>query len=509
MVSRSDPRESAGNGCPNAGRVIVVGLGPADADLVTEGTRAVLAAAEHGYLRTSHHPAAVAFAHLPTFDYLYDEAGTLSEVYPAIVDALRKAVVEYGEVVYAVPGSPLVAERTVELLREAAAATPEELRVQIEPAMSFLDLVWARLGIDPLAAGVRLVDGQQFAVESAGERGPLLVAQCDSIDVLSEIKLAIGDAIDASSQLGSGLARTNTGERGLGVTASADAVHEPIITVVQRLGLPDERIVTVAWHALDRDIEPDHLTSLWIPELMAPIGGEVQRFVELVATLRRECPWDQVQTHETLQRHLLEETYEVLDALTDLGTADPLDLDPTTGSTADAYTNLEEELGDLLFQIVFHCILATEAGEFTLADVARGVHDKLYSRHPHVFGEVPHGLAPGDTPEEVLANWEQLKKAEKQRDSVFDGIPTSLPSLLYALKIQKKAASLGEMAEDLPSPGSWDHVVTTARRAPTTESMGDLLFVAVNMARHADIDPEMSLRAAANRYRDVVRHLEH
>lgn len=508
-MSRSDPRESASNARPHTGRVIIVGLGPAGADLLTEGTRAVLATAEHGYLRTAHHPAAGAFAHLPTFDHLYNEASSVADVYPAIVDALRKAVVEHGEVVYAVPGSPLVAELTVELLRMAAAASPEEFRVEIEPAMSFLDLVWARLGIDPLAAGVRLIDGQRFAIEAAGERGPLLVAQCDSVDVLSEIKLAIGDAIDASSQLGSGLARTNTGARGLGVAASSDAAHEPIITVVQRLGLPDEHIVAVPWHALDRDIEPDHLTSLWIPELMAPIGGEVQRFVELVATLRRECPWDQVQTHQTLQRHLLEEAYEVLEALTELGSGDPLDLDPDTMSAADAYTHVEEELGDLLFQIVFHCILATEAGEFTLADVARGVHDKLYNRHPHVFGEVPDGLAPGDTPDEVLANWEQLKKTEKQRESVFDGIPTSLPSLLYALKIQKKAASLGEMAEDLPSPGSWDHVVTTARRTPTPESMGDLLFVAVNMARHADIDPEMSLRAAADRYRDVVRDLEH
>src|SRR5207237_10863462 len=141
-------------------------------------------------------------------------------------------------------------------------------------------------------------------------------------------------------------------------------------------------------------------------------GQEPMRVVELVRTLREVCPCDREQTHETLMPHLLEETHEVLEAIEGL-----------PGS----YPHLEEELGDLLFQVVIHATLAAEEGEFTLADVARGVHDKLVGRHPHVFGQVE-----ADTASQVVANWEQIKKAEKGRDSVMDGIPSSLPALLYA-----------------------------------------------------------------------------
>ena len=144
--------------------------------------------------------------------------------------------------------------------------------------------------------------------------------------------------------------------------------------MLQRLGLPDESIRTVAWDDLDRVVEPDHLTSLWIPRLAEPVAGEVARFAELVRTLRAECPWDREQTHASLTRHLLEETYEVLDAI------DHLDVEAGTG-----FEELEEELGDLLFQVVFHAVLGAEEGQFTLADVARGIHDKLHARHPHVF----------------------------------------------------------------------------------------------------------------------------
>src|SRR4029079_18249151 len=186
----------------------------------------------------------------------------------------------------------------------------------------------------------------------------------------------------------------------------------------------------VAWDDLDRSFEPDHLTALFVPRLAAPVAGEVQRFVELVTTLRAECPWAAEQTHATLTRHLIEETYEVLEALDAVG-----DGGPDTPLEADAH--LAEELGDLLFQIVFHTGRAAERGAFTLADVSRGIHDKLVHRHPHVFGEVEV-----DGADDVVANWEQIKKAEKGRASVFDGIPSNLPALLYAWKAQKKAAGL-------------------------------------------------------------------
>jgi tetrapyrrole methylase family protein/MazG family protein len=414
-------------------RVVVVGLGPAGPDLLTAATLAAIDRMPHRFLRTSRHPAAVALGDAPSFDHLYDAAGSFEAVYLAIVDALAAAAGEQDEVLYAVPGSPAVAERTVELL-----LVDHRVEVEVLPALSFVDLAWVRLGVDPIATGARMVDGRCFAIEAAGERGPLLVAQCDQPHVLSEIKLAVEDG--------------------------------PPVTVLQRLGLPDESITQVAWDDLDRAVDPDHLTSLYIPELAAPVAHELVAFAELVRTLRRECPWDREQTHASLSRHLLEEAYEVLEALEHV--------DVEAGAGFDA---LEEELGDLLFQVVFHATLAAEEGAFTLADVARGIHDKLVARHPHVFL--------GSDASNLPATWEQLKKAEKGRDSVFDGIPAALPALLFALKVQRKAAGIG---------------LDPAALA-VGDDIGARLWALVDEARAAGIDAESALRATASKARDTAR----
>ncbi|MFN2506675.1 MAG: MazG family protein [Acidimicrobiales bacterium] len=425
--------------------IVVVGLGPAGPDLLTGAVRSAIDRVERRFVRTSRHPSAAAVPSATTFDALYDKAGSLEEVYAGIVEALAEAAAEESPVLYAVPGSPMVAERTVELLL----ANPR-LEVEVLAGMSFLNLAWARLEVDPVAAGVRLVDGHRFAVEAAGERGPLLVAQCDSTAVLSDVKLAVEGEPPAE------------------------------VTVLHHLGLPDERVRTVAWADLDREGDVDHLTTLYIPELAAPVAGEVARFAELVRTLRQRCPWDREQTHQSLTRHLLEETYEVLDAVSELD----------AGGAGSGYPHLEEELGDLLFQVVFHATLAAEAGEFTLADVARGVHDKLVGRHPHVFGDVQ-----ADTAGQVMRNWEHLKQAEKGAASLMDGIPGHFPSLLYAHKVQRKAASVGlePVSAGAGAPGS---------------AIGDLLFQVVSQAREAGVDPEAALRATTVRFRDRFVEVE-
>ncbi|HWI02818.1 MAG TPA: MazG family protein [Acidimicrobiales bacterium] len=417
--------------------VVVVGLGPAGPDLLTRAAVDALASTPHRYLRTTRHPAAVAVAGATSFDSIYESAGTLEEVYAGIVDALAEAAGEHGTVAYAVPGSPLVAERTVELLR-----TDDRVDVRLVPALSFLDLAWGALGVDPVAEGVRVVDGRRFAVEAAGERGPLLVAQCDTRQVLSDIKLSVDE------EMGD-------------------------VTVLQRLGLPEASVTSVAWADLDREVEPDHLTSIYLPAGAPPVAREVARFAELVRTLRQRCPWDREQTHRTLTRHLLEETYEVLEAIEAL----PADAEAEAGG--EAFEHLEEELGDLLFQVVFHATLGAEEGWFTLADVARGIHDKLVHRHPHVFAGVQ-----ADTPAEVVTNWEQIKRDEKGRASIMDGIGDGLPSLLYAHKVQRKAASAG--------------------LEPVTdeEGLGAELFALVDRCRRAQVDPEAALRATAARFRD-------
>jgi tetrapyrrole methylase family protein/MazG family protein len=216
------------------------------------------------------------------------------------------------------------------------------------------------------------------------------------------------------------------------------------------------------------------------------VAREVARFDELVRTLRERCPWDREQTHRSLTRHLLEETYEVLEAIEALPEPEPeADGEGVDHAGGAAFDHLEEELGDLLFQVVFHAVLAAEEGHFNLADVARGIHDKLVHRHPHVFAGVQ-----ADTPAQVVTNWEQIKRDEKGRASLMDGLG-SLPSLLYAHKVQRKAASVG--LDPMPAG---------------EEGLGADLFVLVDRARREGVDPEAALRATAGRFRDRFRVAE-
>jgi len=273
----------------------VVGLGPAGSAYLTGEVRALMDAAGHTFLRTARHPAAEGLSGFVAFDHLYESATTFAEVYRGIVDELVAAATAHAPdtIVYAVPGSPLVAERTVELLRHEP-----RVDVTIVPSLSFLDLAWERLGIDPLAVGVRLIDAEQFSPQGPSDRGPLLVAQCWSQSLLSDIKL---------SQLYDG-----------------DG-PEPEVVLLHHLGLEDEQVMHVGWWDLDRALEPDHLTSLYIPALCTPAEPEheMARLTRLVETLRQQCPWDKAQTHGSLMPHLLEEAYEVLDALREVDTAPP------------------------------------------------------------------------------------------------------------------------------------------------------------------------------------------
>lgn len=423
-------------------RVVVVGLGPAGPDLTTVGAAERLAAAPARILRTHRHPAAAPWAADPSFDRHYESAATFDDVYAAIVEDLVRAAGEHGEVAYAVPGSPHVLERAV-----AALLADERVEVEVVPGMSFLDLAWGHLGVDPVEAGVRLVDGHRFAIDAAGATGPLLVAHCHANHVLSDLKLAFED-------------------------------DDPQVAVVlQRLGLPDQRVVEVPWAELDRAVEADHLTSVFVPAVSTPVAAELVRFAELVRTLRERCPWDREQTHASLTRYVVEETYEVVEAIEGY--------DPETGSGVEA---MEEELGDLLFQVVFHATIAAEAGAFTLADVARGIHDKLHRRHPHVFGD--DDAADADA---VAAGWEQRKREEKGRASVMDGIPKALPGLLYAHKVLSKAARIGA---PIPEP------------ADPQGELGAVLLGLVAHARAEGIDAEAALRAATERVRAAAMELE-
>ena len=256
------------------------------------------------------------------------------------------------------------------------------------------------------------------------------------------------------------------------------------------------------WAELDRTIDADHLTSLWIPHLAAPVGAAYVRFHQLTRTLREQCPWDIEQTHASLVPHLLEETYEVVDAVHGLDADDPA-----------TDEHLIEELGDLLYQIEFHATIAEQEGRFTIADVASGIHDKLVRRHPHVFGDLV-GTDLGT--DEVLTNWDDIKRTEKGRTSVFDGIPRSMPALAYAAKVGAKASKVGFDWPDVG--GAFPKIAEETAElhaaigdpdaAATAEELGDLLFAVVNVARHLRVDPELALRAATDKFRSRFEGVE-
>ena len=465
-------------------RVIVVGLGPGGHEYVTDHTRATIDQARHRYLRTAVHPSADLVTDAISFDHLYESAQTFESVYEQITSTLVEAATTHGEVLYAVPGSPLILERSVRQLRH-------DTRVQcvIHPAMSFLDLAYAALGIDPVEAAVRLIDGHDFATAAAGQHGPLLVAHCHANWVLSDIKLAVDDASGDSSNS----SNSNTSN-------TSNTNDDVAVVVLQRLGTPDELITHTTWSKMDHIVEADHLTSIYVQHLNIAVAQHYARFHALARTLREQCPWDIEQTHASLVPHLIEETYEVVDAIHDL--------DPDDPSTDEA---LIEELGDLLYQVEFHATIAQQQGRFSIADVTQGIHDKLVRRHPHVFGAVQ-----ADTTPEVLSNWESIKHAEKGRTSIFDGIPRSLPSLSYAYKAQRKAAGVGfdwpdvsgAMAKIAEETEELMNANASGDPAHTAEELGDLLFAVVNVARHLKVDPEVALRNAVSKFRHRFEGVE-
>lgn len=410
------------------GRVTIVGIGPAGPELITSQVRDAIAAIPHRFVRTERHPSAMAVPSATSFDSIYETAETFDDVYSTIVDELVAATALHGHVLYAVPGSPWVLERTVRWLGD-----DPRVETSILAGMSFLDLAYARLRIDPIEVGLRLIDGHRFAVDAAGHVGPLLVAHCHAERVLSDIKLAIDDA---------------------------PAPDEPVV-VLQRLGLPDERVFEIAWHELDRAIDADHLTSIFIPRLAAPVGASLARLVEITRELRAKCPWDRQQTHQSLAKYAVEETYELVDAI-------------TSGDDDD----LIGELGDVLFQVVLHSALAEEDGRFSLAEVAATIAEKMIRRHPHVFA----GLVV-DGAEELRANWEAIKALERGNrvTGPFDGVSDVLPAALYASEVLK-----------------------AAERNGIEQPIIDPLLAAVDAARRSGDDPEVALRQAALKYRRLV-----
>jgi len=452
-------------------RLIIVGLGPAGLERIADPLRGIVVDPGRRVLvRTLQHPAAedlAALREIEACDDIYDGAETFDEVYQRIADRVLGAAAA-NDVVYAVPGSALVGERTVEIIREQAPGAG--VTVEVLAGESFIDAALERVGLDPLQRGFQVLDGRALP-DPLILHLPTLIAQADQPMVLAEIQSALG--------------RTLPGETP--------------ITVLSDLGADEERVEVLTLGELPRALVGPR-TSLFLDP---PPSG----WYGLVLTnriLRTECPWDARQTHHSLVSHLVEETYELVEAISEL----PAEA-PGGAGDYDAYVDVEEELGDVLLQVVFHATLAAESGAFDVEEVAEGIRRKLVERHSHVFGDV-------DAPDADAArvNWEREKQREKGRASLMDGVISSLPALARATRIQQRAAAVGF---DWPDAAPvLDKVVEEVGELradladPTRagEELGDLLFSVVNLARHLEVDPELALRGAADRFAGRFRVVE-
>ncbi|NNK91351.1 MAG: nucleoside triphosphate pyrophosphohydrolase [Acidimicrobiia bacterium] len=448
--------------------VTIVGLGPAGLDRLSSDVRRLLTAPDVTvFLRTRAHPAAAELLEIRddivAGDDLYDAADDFEQVYGALAD---RVLAGDGHVVYAVPGSATVGERSVTEVKRRAGSTP----VEVVPGESFLELAFERAEVDPIADGVQVVDGRALP-DPLPFHVATIITQVDRPEVLADVATRLGQVLPPDFRL----------------------------MVLDSLGSDDERVSDVALSALTT--EPcGPRTSLVVPAAAVGWHG----LVHTNRRLRQECPWDAKQTHRSLVSHLIEETFEAAEAIDRLGSEAPGG-DPDFGE----YAVVEEELGDVLLQVVFHATLAREVGAFDVEEVAEAIRRKLVHRHPHVFGDVT-----ADSADEVLVNWERIKAEEKQRASLMDDVPPTLPALSRAEKLQRRAASVGFDWDDLGpvldkiSEEMDELTAAVGDHDAATHELGDVLFAVTNLARKLGIDAETALRIANERFASRFRYVE-
>ncbi|MFN3429058.1 MAG: nucleoside triphosphate pyrophosphohydrolase [Candidatus Sericytochromatia bacterium] len=393
---------------------------------------------------------------LHAFDHLYDKSESFDEVYETIV----KTLLEKGRdhtILYAVPGHPLVAEHTVQLLLKQT-----EVPIKILAGLSGVEATYALLGVDPVS-GLQVVDALQLDTMQLNPELGALVLQIYNRRVAQRAKIALMKWYP----------------------------DEHPVTLVRSASVPGEEFKeTIPLYEIDRRTDVDHLTSLYVPPA-GPVG--VERLRQIVARLRNPdggCPWDLEQTHESLRKFILEEAYEAVEAIDE----DDDDL-------------MVEEFGDLLLQVVLQSQVAEDREAFDLQEVAERISDKLVFRHPHVFGD-----ATADTPDEVLANWDELKKAEKAEAGIEEtsrlGKIPPMAALAYAEKTMGRAAKAGF---DWPTTDEaiakieeeWAEIkqaLAAGDREESFREIGDYLYALVNLTRRLKLDPEDALRQATRRF---------
>lgn len=451
--------------------ITILGLGPGQVQQLTLEAWQHLEQCSEVYLRTKRHPLV---AELPpqatyhSFDTFYDTATDFASLYEKITEQ----IIELGQrpqgVTYAVPGHPLVGEKTSELILKAAQEA--NIPVRIIEGLSFIEPSLTALQIDGMA-GLQIYDALDVAEmyhPILNPDLPILLAQVYSREVASNVKLTLMNQYP----------------------------DEYPVTLLHGAGTAASHLEQLPLYEIDRSPHIAHLTSLYIPPMPKP--SSFTALQNVMAQLRAPdgCPWDRKQTHESLRPHFLEETYEALEAIDN-----------------EDYEALREELGDVLLHVVFQSQIATEDGEFYTADVISTIIEKLIRRHPHIWGDVAVENA-----QHVERNWEEIKKQEqadkakngqKSRKSHLDGLPNALPALIYAYRVQERAAGVGFDWEEIePVIAKVYEEIDEIKESGEANEFGDLLFAVVNWARWAGVDPEGALRQTNDRFRRRFAYIE-
>jgi len=463
--------------------ITVVGLGSGNPDRLTVGILKTMQQASKVYVRTMSHPMIEALGELgiqaESFDHIYEAHDSFPQVYESIASALinlAKAAEDDRGIVYAVPGHPMVAEATVRLLRERC--PEQQVSLSVLGGESFLDEAFVRLGFDPIE-GFQLLDAAELRSDVIQPQLHTLIGQVYDMFTASEVKLALMELYPDDYPVVVGHA--------LGVEGEEDIRHVPL-------------------YELDRIDGYGNLSLIYVPRSDDPSLRQrtFSRLHEIVGILRSPegCPWDREQTHESIRKNLIEETYEVLETIDE-----------------DDPEHMQEELGDLLLQIMLHSQMEEELGTFTVYDVIQGLNDKLIFRHPHVFGE-----SSAKDAESALRNWEQMKAEEKRRKgfrpdqaSALDGIPRDLPALMKAYKLQKKASKVGFDWDSIE--GVFEKIEEELRELrqavedgqsadEAALELGDLLFAVSNAARFIGADPEEALSRTNRKFYTRFRYIE-
>lgn len=450
----------------------IIGLGPGSPDALTIGAVKALEESKNLFFRTEKHPTVDylrdRLSNFKTCDNYYEEGTTFDEVYLNIAKDMIEEYKKRGELVYAVPGHPLVAEKSV--LNLIDICKENNIQYNILPAVSFVDAMMDRLQIDPIE-GLKIIDAFDIKNQILDKRIGTIITQVYNPLIASEVKLELLENYKDDTE----------------------------IIYVRAAGIEgEESIRKIPLYELDMQEDIDYLTSIYVPKDLEN-KRDFYDLIEIIDVLRGEdgCPWDREQTHESIKNQLLEECYEVIDAIE----KDDIDL-------------LIEELGDVLLHVVFHAAIGKEDGYFNMSDVINAISEKMIYRHPHVFGS-----ANANSSEEVLKTWEDLKKQEKQYNTLIeeiDAIANTLPALIKAHKVQSKAAKVGFDFSDVKEAlekveeerNEVLEVYKSNNREKILDEIGDLLFACVNVSRLLNINEEEALNSSIKKFVRRFRYVE-